>query len=117
MNDQPVAAPTLTEQAAAIDATEVAVRIMAQGARAAIGASTIEIVAMAKRLMALAVLADLTFDMLATADMVHAQRDPEARQALQRAVRQKIDVIGVSLEALGYGQDTQAEGETDGTAG
>lgn len=119
MNDQPATAPTLADQVAAIDATAVASQIMAYGARAAIGASTVEIVAMAKRLLALSALADLTFDMLATADAVQAERNLDNRKVLQRTFKARVDFVGVSLEALGYGQQQQPapqqEEKNDGT--
>ena len=96
--------PSFADQVALVDATGVAARIAAHGARAAIGASTVEVVAMASRLMALATLADLTFDMLATADLVQEARDAETRRALKAEVSRRISVVGASLEALGYGQ-------------
>lgn len=105
--------PTLGDQIAAIDALVVAAEIIAHGSRAAIGASTVEIMAMARHLTRLSDLADLAFDMLATADLIQAQSDPDTRRALQRAVRQKIDVIGVALETLGYGKELQQEENND----
>jgi hypothetical protein len=118
MNDQAITKPTIADQAAAIDAAEVAARIVAQGARAAIGASTIEIVAMATRMVRLAALADLTFEMLTLADELQEARDLDARKVLAVKVKRKIDVVGASLEALGYGQQQppQQEENTNGTA-
>jgi hypothetical protein len=107
--------PSFADQVAAIDAIDVAGRIIAQGPRAAIGASTHEIVAMAVRLVALHRLADLTFDMLITVDQVPAVRtDPQALKALKALVDTKINAVGVSLEALGYGQPATEEEKTDG---
>ena len=118
MTDQPVIAPTLADQVAAIDATAVASQIMAYGARAAIGASTVEIIALAYRLQALSALADLTFDMLANADAVQAERNLDNRKALQRTFKARVNSVGAALEALGYGQqpDTTSQETIDGTA-
>jgi hypothetical protein len=67
-------------------------------------ASTIEIIAMAKLLCQLGDIVGLTFDMLAFADIVSAQKDRDTRATLRRELTHKISVIGASLEALGYGQ-------------
>jgi hypothetical protein len=101
MTAAPEAYPTLV---ATVDPIEVASRITTHGARGAIQASTVEILALADRLIRLATLADLTADMLATADLALAQNNPETRRALTKLVRQKISDVGASLEALGYGQ-------------
>lgn len=108
--------PSFAEQVAAVDTAEVAARIAAHGARAAIGASTVELVALARRFMALLTIAELTYDMLATADLLPAQDNAEARHALKVEISQKISVIGASLEALGYGQPTPEEEKTDGAS-
>src|SRR5262249_26694024 len=90
-------APSFDDQVAAV------ATLIARGARAAIGASTIELVAVARHLIALQNVADLTFDMLSSADRLLETKDPDLRRAMQRQVRQKISVVGASLEALGYG--------------
>jgi hypothetical protein len=96
--------PTLADQVAAIDAVEVAARIVAtQGTRAAIGASTTEIIALAQMTMRLTTLADLTFQMLGTADAYESANDQDARRALKLKVTQGISDVGFALEALGYG--------------
>jgi glucosamine 6-phosphate synthetase-like amidotransferase/phosphosugar isomerase protein len=98
------AKPTLADQVAAIDAVEVAARIVAtQGTRAAIAASATEIIALAQMTMRLTVLADLTFQMLGTADALQAARDLDARRALKLKVTQELSGVGFALEALGYG--------------
>ena len=107
-----VSPPSFADQVAAIDAIAVAARIIAQGPRAAIGASTHEIVAMAVRLVALNRLADLTYDLLITVDQVPT--DPRALSALKALVDTKINAVGVSLEALGYAQPETAQEKSDG---
>ncbi len=109
MSDVSPTAPSFAHQVLAIDAIEVASRIAVQGSRAAIGASTVEIVAMAHRLLQLATLADLTFELLTTADLTIAETRPETRKSLTQAVRLKVSDVGAQLEALGYGQSQQEE--------
>jgi hypothetical protein len=111
MTDQRTAHADLADQVALVNAIEVATLITAKGKHFAIKASTVEIVAMAQHLMRLSTLADLTYDMLATADLLPAVRDAEGRNALKRAVSDKISVVGASLEALGYGQQLQSSPE------
>jgi hypothetical protein len=106
--------PSFAEQVAATDPAEVAARIAAHGARAAIGASTVELVALAQRFMALLTIADLTYEMLANADRLPAEADAEARRAKKLEVSHQISVIGASLEALGYGQSESPEEKPDG---
>ncbi len=97
---------TFADQVALVDAVAVAARIAAHGSRQAMQASTIEILAIAKHLLCLSDLVDLTYDMLAFADVVQGERDRDTRAVLRRELSQKISVIGASLEALGYGQST-----------
>jgi len=104
--------PTLL---ATIDPVEIASRISIQGTRGAIGASTIEIVALAKHVIQLTTLADLAFDLLTTADLAMAEKQPEIRRSLAHAVRLKVSDLGFALEAIGYGQDQSAQEKTDVT--
>lgn len=97
---------TFADQVALVDAVAVATRIEVAGSRQAIQASTIEIIAMARRLLRLNDIIDLTHDMLAFSDVVVAQRDRAVRELMRRELKEKISVIGASLEALGYGQST-----------
>lgn len=101
-----VRAATLADQVALVDVDAVATGIAASGPRFAIQASTIEIIAMAVLIGRLRIIADLTYDMLAFADIVTAHRDRDTRVALKPELSQKISVLGASLEALGYGQST-----------
>jgi hypothetical protein len=99
----PPAKPTLADQVAAIDAIEVAARVCASsGTRAAIGASAAEIIAMAAQLLQLVKLADLTFDMLRTANALQDENNPDQQRRLRHAVRLQIGDVGAALEALGY---------------
>jgi hypothetical protein len=102
----PTRPATLADQVALVDVDAVAARIASSGPRFAIQASTIEIIAMAVRIGRLRTIADLTYDMLAFADIVTAQRDRDTRAALRPELSQKISVLGAALEALGYGQST-----------
>jgi hypothetical protein len=104
--------PTLP---ATVDPVEVASRISIRGTRGAIGASTIEIVALAKRVLQLTTLADLAFDLLTTADLAMEEKQPEIRRSLAHAVRLKVSDLGFALEAIGYGQDQPAQEKTDVT--
>lgn len=100
--------PTLADQVAAVDAVAVAARIIAtQSTRAAIGASTTEIIAMARLAIQLVKLADLTFDMLTTADAAQDETRPDQKLRLRHAVKLKISDVGAALEALGYRVETQ----------
>ena len=94
--------PSFDDQVAAIDATAAAAK-MRHGGRRAIQASVIEIVAVARRLLALDHIAGLVVDMLVAADTAAEEMDAEARAALKRQLTRKIDLVGASLEALGYG--------------
>jgi hypothetical protein len=96
------ALPTLAEKVAAVDAVEVASRIMAQGSRAAIRASTVEIIALADQLIRLSTLADITFELLTLADRRAPDDKPDQVRALNAAVVQQISDVGAALEALGY---------------
>jgi hypothetical protein len=107
------APPTLADRVAAIDAVEVASRIIARGTRAAIGASAIEIIAMAHRLIHLTTLADLTFDMLQSADTAQDETLPEQKRRLRAAVRLKVGDVGAALEELGYGQPETTINQTE----
>lgn len=105
----PAQKPTLADQVAAIDAIGVAARIAAtQGTRAAIGASAAEIIAIAQHLIRLSKLADLTFDMLTTADAAQDEKQPDQQRRLRHAVRLQIGDVGAALEALGYRNEQPA---------
>jgi hypothetical protein len=113
----PSAKPSLADQVAAIDAVEVAARIVAgQGTRAAIGASAAEIIALAALIMKLAKLADLTFDLLSTADLAVEEKRPEQRKRLTAAVRLQVGDVAGALEALGYGQQQPPKENDDVTS-
>lgn len=100
--------PTLI---ASVDPVEVASRICAQGSRAAIQASTVEIMALADRLIRLTTVADFTFDLLTTADLALAEKNGDTRAELRKLVRQKIDDVGLALEDLGYGRSPSITSE------
>ncbi|ACF01873.1 hypothetical protein Rpal_3371 [Rhodopseudomonas palustris TIE-1] len=94
--------PSFADQVAAVEAIEVAQRVIALGTRrAALGVSTVETVAMAHRLIALETLAALTFDMLAQCQSA-ADVDPAQRDQLRLVTIQHIGDVGAQLEALGY---------------
>jgi hypothetical protein len=118
MNDQPAKGPTLADQVAAVDALFVARQIATYGTRTAIQASTVEIMALAQFVMRLSALAELTFDMLAAADAVRDETNLDNRKALQRDFACRVDLVGVSLEALGYGHqpETTNQEKPDGIA-
>ena len=106
MNTQPVGTPpSLADQIAFVDAVKVASLICAKGPRSAIQASTVDIIAMAQRLLRLSDLADLTYELLAATDTLPPPGP--ALDAVKRLASEKISVIGASLEALGYGQQCQ----------
>lgn len=96
---------SFADQVAAVDAIVVASRVATQGKRAALLTSTVEIVAMAQLLTALVRIADLTFDMLFTADALEAEKRTAERRAISDQVRAKIFNLAGELEALGYGVD------------
>lgn len=109
--------PTLADQVAAIDAVALAARICAaRGTRAAIAASAAEIIAIAAQLLQLVKLADLTFDMLTTADAAQDEKQPDQQRRLRHAVRLKIGDVGAALEALGY-RNEQPAPQTESTNG
>jgi hypothetical protein len=99
------APPSFADQVAAVDAIKVAAQIVAQGKRAALLTSTVEIVAMAQLLDALLRITDLTFEMLATADVAWAAKPGPERRAWVDQLRARIDGVAIQLEALGYGVD------------
>ena len=103
---------TVADQVALVDADAVAAQIASAGPRFAIQASTIEVMAMAVLIGRLRRIADLTYDMLAFADLVQAQKERDARAAMRRELSNQIAVIGASLEALGYGETTAPQQET-----
>lgn len=100
----------LHAQIAAVDPGKVAETITAHSShqakqRFAMQASTVEIIAMAAYLLRLQDIADLTFDMFVTADLMEAApRGSDARAELRRETLEKIAVVGASLEALGFGR-------------
>ncbi|WP_420132629.1 hypothetical protein [Rhodopseudomonas sp.] len=94
--------PSFADQVAAVEAIEVAQRVIAHGTRrAALSVSTVETVAMAHRLVALETLAAITFDMLAQCQSA-ADVDPAQRDQLRLVTIQHIGDVGAQLEALGY---------------
>ncbi|UFZ05480.1 hypothetical protein LQG66_03950 [Bradyrhizobium ontarionense] len=99
--------PSFADQVLSADPLAAAARIEKQGARAAIAASTVEIVAMALLVMRLKAITDLTYDMFKAADRL----DSVAQDELLRETRLKISVVGASLEALGYGDVAQQQEE------
>lgn len=100
----------LAAQIAAVDTTAVAERITGHSThqakqRFAMQASTVEIIAMAAYLLRLQDIADLTFEMFRTADLMDAEpRGSDTRAELRRETLEKIAVVGASLEALGFGR-------------
>jgi hypothetical protein len=94
--------PTLDDRIAAIDALAVADRIGRQALRGAMAASSIEIVALARRLLRLEGCAAATFELLTSIDRMHD--DPKAPDIAQqrRAVFACVEQIGNALGALGY---------------
>ncbi|UGA45984.1 hypothetical protein HU230_0008075 [Bradyrhizobium quebecense] len=109
--DAPARQATLSDQVALINPDDVAARIASSSTRFAIQASTIEIIAMARRIEQLRPIVDRTYDMLAFADLVQAQRDRDVRAVMRRELSNKVAVIGASLEAIGYGQPTSTQEE------
>ncbi|ETR79318.1 hypothetical protein X566_01410 [Afipia sp. P52-10] len=96
------ASPELAAQIAAVDAIKVAAAIVAQGKRAAVAASTVDVIAMAQLLTALVRITDMTFDMLFTADRLDGEASPIIRRAIADQVRAKIFAVAGELEAIGY---------------
>ncbi|MBW7968150.1 hypothetical protein [Bradyrhizobium sp. BR 10289] len=73
--------------------------------RFAMQASTVDIIAMAAFLLRLRDIADRTYDMFKTADLMDDQpKGSNARAELLRETREKIAVVGAALEALGFGR-------------
>lgn len=103
----------IADQVALVNADDVAARIASSSPRFAMQASTIEIIAMAQLIGRLRPIIDRTYDMLAFADLVQAQRDRDVRVVMRRELSSKIAVIGASLEALGYGQPTSTQEENN----
>lgn len=100
----------LAAQIAAVDPGRVAELIIGHAShqakqRFAMQASTVDVIAMAAYLLRLQDVADLTYDMFKTADLMDDQpRGSAARAELLRHTREKIAVVGASLEALGFGR-------------
>lgn len=100
----------LAAQISAVDASAVAESITGHSShqakqRFAMQASTVDIIAMAAYLLRLQDIADLTYDMFRTADLMDEQpKGSSARAELLRETREKIAVVGASLEALGFGR-------------
>ncbi|MBR0962217.1 hypothetical protein [Bradyrhizobium japonicum] len=100
----------LAAQIAAVDPGRVAEQITGHAShqakqRFAMQASTVDIIAMAAYLLRLQDIADLTYDMFRTADLMDEQpKGSTARAELLRETRDKIAVVGASLEALGFGR-------------
>lgn len=100
----------LAAQIAAVDPGAVAETITGHAThqakqRFAMQASTVDVIAMAAYLLRLQDIADLTFEMFKTADLMDEQpRGSAARSELLRETREKIAVVGASLEALGFGR-------------
>ena len=102
----------LAAQIAAVDPEAVAESIIGHSThqakqRFAMQASTVDVIAMAAYLLRLQDIADLTFDMFKTADLMDDQpRGSASRAELLRETREKIAVVGASLEALGFGRSS-----------
>ena len=99
----------LAQQISAVDPGAVAERVTGHSThqakqRFAVQVSIVETIAMAAYLLRLQDIADLTFDMFKTADLMDgAPRGSQARDELRRATLEKIAVVGASLESLGFG--------------
>lgn len=105
MTEQATLAPgdlTFAEMVNAVDVPALARRIQSQGSRAAIQASTVEILAMAVQLNDLNPIVEKVFKLFTTADALQAQRDPKARAPLRGEVSELIYDIADALTALGY---------------
>lgn len=107
------AQPSFAELVLAVDVPALARKIQQQGSRAAMGASTVEIVAMAVQITDLNPIVSDTFDLLVTADALHDERDPAAREVLRASVHKKIRAIAEALLALGYGQQSPTTTEKE----
>lgn len=108
--------PTFAEQVLAVDVPALAKRIQEQGSRAAIQASTVEIMAMAVQLNDLTPIASNIFDLFTTANELQAATDQTKRRELRGVVLRKIDDIAAAVIALGYGKEptTTNEEKTNG---
>jgi hypothetical protein len=100
----------LAAQIHAVDPEAVAATIVNHSThqakqRFAMQSSTVDVIAMAAYLLRLQDIADLTYDLFKTADLMDDQpRGSQARAELLRHTREKIAVVGASLEALGFGR-------------
>lgn len=103
--------PSFAEMVCAVDVPALAKRIQQQGSRAAIQASTIEILAMAVQLNDLNPIVEKVFTLFATADVLQATRDPQARAPLKAEVSELIFEIADALTALGYPKPTTTNQE------
>lgn len=106
--------PSFAEQVLAVDVPALARRIQQQGSRAAIQASTVEIVAMAVQINDLTPVVASTFDLLVSANQLHDERDQHKRRMLRDLVLRQIDDIASALIALGYDKPTTTEEKTNG---
>jgi Bacterial dnaA protein helix-turn-helix len=94
------------------DAVAVAARVMNDPLREAPAVSTLEIAAMAARLLDLEEIAAGTFQLLAAFDEL--QCAGPARRGLIARMRALIETIASALAALGYAQEQEEEIETNG---
>lgn len=100
----------LAAQIAAVNPEAVAEAITGHSShqakqRFAMQASTVDVIAMAAYLLRLQDIADLTYDLFQTADLMDAEpKGSAARAELRRETLEKIAVVGASLEALGFGR-------------
>lgn len=94
--------PSIADQVAAVDAIAVAARVIASGTRSAMGASTVEILALAQAVMQLHLLAQLTVEMLVTADEAATTTDRAALGPLLETLRNQAEGIGNHLVSIGY---------------
>ena len=100
----------LAAQISAVDPEAVAESIVNHSThqakqRFAMQASTVDIIAMAAFLLRLRDVADRTYDMFNTANLMDAApKGSDARAELRRETLEKIAVVGASLEALGFGR-------------
>lgn len=96
--------PSIADQVAATDAIDAAARVLACGTRSAISASTIEVLALAQAVLQLHGLAQLTLDMLATADQAATTTDRAALGPLLETLQRQAEGIGGHLETIGYAE-------------
>ncbi|MET4206885.1 hypothetical protein [Bradyrhizobium sp. LA2.1] len=100
----------LAAQISAVDPEAVAAAIVNHSThqakqRFAMNASIVEIIAMAAFLLRLRDIAESTYDMFNTANLMDDQpKGSTARADLLRETREKIAIAGASLEALGFGR-------------